>query len=247
LKLKTNPPTVFAAVAIVEQLTYVFACVEGKILRSLDAGETWKAADLGSPAPVVTSLVVSPGFAADGTLLAATMQDGIFCSTDRGVSWTGWNFGLFDPNVNALAYSQSPDNAQVFAGTQSGIFVSSNAGRSWNELDFPIDLAPVISLATGLDGKIFAGTEAGGLYSSGDEGKSWQKLADGAVAHILADQKDNLLIIRDGKIMSSKNQGKTWRVRKANKIDPACIAAPFGLEPARPLLVGSSNGEIITL
>jgi ligand-binding sensor domain-containing protein len=53
------------------------------------------------------------------------MQDGIFRSTDRGVRWTGWNFGLYDSNINALAVA---DSQVIFTGTQSGIFCSTNAG-----------------------------------------------------------------------------------------------------------------------
>jgi hypothetical protein len=57
-------------------------------------------------------------------VLAATVQDGIFRLTDRGVRWTGWNFGLYDPNINLLAVA---DSQVIFIGTQSGIFRSTNA------------------------------------------------------------------------------------------------------------------------
>jgi len=53
------------------------------------------------------------------------IQDGIFRSTDRGVRWTGWNFGLYDSNINALAVA---DSQVIFTGTQSGIFRRTNAG-----------------------------------------------------------------------------------------------------------------------
>jgi hypothetical protein len=53
------------------------------------------------------------------------IQDGIFRSTDRGVRSTGWNFGLYDSNINALAVA---DSQVIFTGIQSGIFRSTNAG-----------------------------------------------------------------------------------------------------------------------
>jgi len=246
LDLKENLPTTFVAVAMVNEMTYVFAGAEGRVLRSLDAGKTWKAAELGKPAPVVISLVVSPGFADDGTLLAATMQDGIFCSTDRGISWTGWNFGLFDPNVNALACSVNSGTQVYLAGTQSSIFSSSNAGRSWKLLDFPIDPAPVTCLAVGPDGVIFAGTESKGLFCSRDEGQTWKRLTKGPVEQILVDSKNNILIIQDGKLCSSKNSGKTWQTRKVGKNSLTCSAAPLGLGSRNPLFAGA-YGEVITL
>ena len=110
----------------------VFAGVEGNVLRSKNGGEDWEVAELSSPAPLITSLVVSPNFAADGVVLTGTMQDGVFRSTNRGASWAGWNFGLFEPNINALSISPDfKDDQTILAGSQSGVFRSRNAGQSW--------------------------------------------------------------------------------------------------------------------
>ena len=37
-----------------------------------------------APAPLVTCLALSPGFAGDGCALAGTFEDGVFRSTDGG-------------------------------------------------------------------------------------------------------------------------------------------------------------------
>ncbi len=143
LELKAPLPTSSVTVAISDENTFVFACVEGNILRSLDGGVTWAVTELGSPLPLVTSLVVSPNFSQDGVLLAGTMQDGIFRSTNRGANWSGWNFGLFDPNINALAVSPNFANDQtLYAGSQCGVFCSINAGRSWRDLRFSHRICP---------------------------------------------------------------------------------------------------------
>jgi len=247
LKLAAPLPTSSAAISILNEITYVFAGIEGKILRSLTSGETWEVADLDSPAPQVTALAISPNFAKDGTLLAATIQDGILRSTDRGVNWTGWNFGLYDPNINALAFL---DPQIVLAGTQSGIFRSSNAGRSWRDLDFPIDFAPVLCLAIRRDGTIYAGTEAEGLHVSCDEGRTWEQLIEGTVEQIQLDASGRLLILRDGELLLSENGGQSWQAARPGfepAADISALTAPLGLDPAKPLLVGLSNGEIIKL
>jgi photosystem II stability/assembly factor-like uncharacterized protein len=225
----------------------MFACIEGKILRSLTAGETWEVADLDSPAPQVAALAVSPNFAQDGTLLAATVQDGIFRSTDRGVNWTGWNFGLYDSNINALTFL---DSQIIFAGTQSGIIRSSNAGHSWRDLDFPMDLAPVVCLAISREGTIHAGTEAEGLHVSCDAGRTWEQLIEGAVEQIHLDTRGKLLILRDGELLLSENGGHSWQTARPGfepAADISALTAPLGLDPAKPLLVGLSNGEILKL
>ena len=245
LKLAAPLPTSAAAISIVNEITYVFAGIEGKILRSLTSGETWEVADLESPAPQVTALAISPNFAKDGTLLAATVQDGILRSTNRGVNWTGWNFGLYDSNINALAFL---DSQIVFVGTQSGIFRSSNAGRSWRDLDFPIDLAPVVCLAVSSDGTLYAGTEAEGLHVSCDEGRTWEQLTEGTVEQIHQDAPGRLLILRDGELLLSENGGHSWQAARPGfelAADISALTAPLGLFPDKPLLVGLSNGEII--
>ena len=126
----------------------MFAGVPGGILRPVDGGECWFIATLPSPPPFVAALAISPNYAHDGTLFAATLEDGVFRSADRGGYWAAWNFGLLDLNVFALAVS--PDYASdetLYVGTESGIFRSTNGGRAWRAVDFPADRAPVRSRA----------------------------------------------------------------------------------------------------
>ena len=247
LETSDRVPITAAVVAAAGEITYVFAGLKGQILYSPDVGQTWLGTVLDTPDPLIAALVVSPNFAQDGTLLAATVQDGIFRSTDRLRRWTGWSFGLYDSNINTLAFL---DSQIVFAGTQSGIFRSSNAGRSWRDLDFPIDLAPVVCMAMSRDGTIHAGTEAEGLLVSCDEGKTWEQLIQGTVEQIHLDASGRLLILRDGELLLSENGGTSWQAARPGferAADISALIAPLGLNAAKPLLVGLSNGEIIKL
>lgn len=246
LKLTAPLPTQAVAVTVANDITYAFAAVEGNVLRSLDGGKKWEVAELDSPAPIVIALAISPDFARDGLILAATLQDGIFFSSDRGVKWQGWNFGLYDSNINALAFV---DSQNIIAAAQSGVFISINGGRSWRDLDFPIKAAPALCAAVSQENVFYIGTQARGLYRSGDAGQAWERIQDGAVEHIQISGDKNILIVRDGELLLSKDGGKTWRVRAGLKTDSAitCICAPLGLDTSNPLLVGLENGEVITL
>ncbi len=245
LKHTAPLPTTSVAVTVIDDITYAFAAVDGKVLRSLDGGKKWQASGLDSPAPLVTALAISPDFARDGLVLAATMQDGIFFSTDRGVKWQGWNFGLYDSNINALAFV---DSQNVIAAAQSGVFISTNAGRSWRDLDFPIEVVPALSAAVSGENVFYIGTE-NGLYRSVDAGQAWEQIQSGAVEHILLDGHKKILIVRDGDLLHSKDGGKTWRLRAGLKIDSTitCLSAPLGLDTSSPLLIGFENGEVTTL
>ncbi len=161
----------------------VFAGVPGGILRSFDGGEHWDVVQLPSPPPVISSLVISPDYARDGILLAGTLEDGVFSTSNRGGNWVAWNFGLLDLNTICLAISLDfARDETLFVGVDSGIFRSTNGGRAWREVDFALDLAPVLSLALSPayseDGVLFAGTESHGLYRSEDGGRNWMRLGE---------------------------------------------------------------------
>jgi photosystem II stability/assembly factor-like uncharacterized protein len=241
----------------------VFAGAPGGVLHSMDGGRTWYVANLPSPPPFVSALAVSPNHAHDGTLLAGTLEDGVFRSGDGGRRFAAWNFGLLDLNVLCMAIS--PDYARdetLFVGTESGVFRSTNGGRAWREVAFAPEFAPVLSLALSpryaSDGVLFAGTEAHGLFRSADAGRTWLPMGREAMGeavnrvllspgfpdrpHVLALLADALLISRDG--------GETWASWEAEvpaERGMACVAAPQGLAPGAPLLVGLADGEVVRI
>ena len=241
----------------------VFAGVSGGILRSVDGGHGWYIASLPSPPPLVLALVVSPNFAHDGVLLAGTMEDGVFRSGDRGEHWAAWNFGLLDLNVLCMAISPDFANDEtLFAGTDSGIFRSTNGGRAWREVDFPSDFAPVLSLALSsnyaTDGVLFAGTESCGLFYSSDRGHTWPRLGEGVITDavnsvLVAPEfpaKPDVLVLLGDALLVSRDGGQSWSDWKADlPTEPglASVAAPQGLDPNAPVLVGLVDGEVLRI
>jgi photosystem II stability/assembly factor-like uncharacterized protein len=68
---------------------------------------------------------------------------GVFFSDDVGVSWQSANFGLENPNVSALAISNTgfvTPNTRIFAATSTGLFATANSGGRWTGINtgFPI-------------------------------------------------------------------------------------------------------------
>ncbi len=223
----------------------VFAGVNGAVLCSEDSGESWQIVALSSPPPQVTALVISPNFASDNLVVAATPEDGIFVSTDRGASFTPWNFGLIDLNVYALAIS--PDFARdqtIFAGTVSGIFQSLNGGRSWRETSFPMDVAPVLSLAISADSLIYAGTEAHGLFVSDDFGAGWRQVnaefASAGVNAVQTTAAQTWTLIEDR--LFSSSDGISWLQHDLIPVGKVGIAL---LPYSGGVLVGCANGDLL--
>jgi photosystem II stability/assembly factor-like uncharacterized protein len=233
------------------------------VLRSFDGGESWQVALLPEPAPLVTALAISPSYAEDGVVFAATMEDGVFRSADRGSSWTAWNFGLLD--LGALCIAVSPDFAAdetLFVGTESGLFRSTNGGLAWREVAFASEHAPVLSVAVapdfGSSGVVFAGTEEHGLWCSDDGGRSWTAIGQGvlegsvngiAVGASFPAPAELLVLLSDG-VMVSRDAGASWAEWRSG-FEPAggaaSLIAPLGLGPGAPLLVGTVEGGVARL
>jgi hypothetical protein len=113
-----------------------------------------------------------------------------------------------------------------------------------------MDCAPVLCLAVNRAGTIYAGTEAEGLLVSCDEGRAWEQLMEGAVEQIHLAASGKLLILRDGELLLPENGRDCWRAPRPGfepASDISTLTAPLGLDLAKPLLVGLSNGEIIKL
>jgi photosystem II stability/assembly factor-like uncharacterized protein len=181
------------------------------------------------------------------------MDDGVFRSSNRGVDWTAWNFGLFDLHILSIVISANfAEDQRVFLGTESGIFGSMNSGLGWREVDFPLESAPVLSLA--LKGEqILAGTEEAGLFLSTVGDHSWQQVADaravGSVNAIITDSQSNdMLIMNDEKVLVSRDQGETWQNKVSNQdfaAHPLAVVAPPGMGENPQIIVGLANGEIL--
>ena len=270
LNLETALPTM--AVAVSPNFASdrrVFTGVAGGVMRSADTGRTWEGVLLPEPPPIVPALAISPGFDRDSILLAGTLEDGVFRSADRGSRWARWNFGLLDLQVFCMALSPYYGNDEtVFVGTESGIFRSTNGGRAWREVDFSPELAPVLSLVIspgythdGEDegsGVLFAGTESNGLYRSADRGRTWTRLGEEAITEpingivlspgvsspitILVALTDRLLVSRDG-----GESWSDWGTGASFEPGITCVAAPLGLDEGAPLLVGLSEGGVLTV
>jgi len=65
----------------------LFAGTVSGIFRSTNGGRAWREVSFPSEAAPVSCLVLSPAFANDGLAFAGTEAQGLFRSTDRGVTW----------------------------------------------------------------------------------------------------------------------------------------------------------------
>ncbi len=236
----------------------VFAGLNGAILCSYDGGDKWQRGRLPNPLPAVSTLLISPNYAEDGTVFAGTSEDGVLVSRDRGRSWAGWNFGLIDLQVLCLAISPSfAVDETIFAGTASGVFRSTNGGRAWREVPLPIQPDAILSLGMSAcfaqDLTIYVGTENCGLLASRDGGRQWQLTSratcEAPVNQILVTggQRANKLgILWGDALQRSVDGGTTWVPWKARQAGNCGVTAAAVMGLVRPrLLLGLADGRIV--
>jgi streptogramin lyase len=127
------------------------------------------------------AVAVSPNFAQDQTILAATGAliikpnvQVVMKSTDGGVNWSVLP-GLGNNGVIA-AVAFSPGYAQdqtIFAATNQGLFESPNQGTSWNRLYRPSLLNMALSPNFAADNTLFIVTTTNTILASVNRGQNW--------------------------------------------------------------------------
>lgn len=241
----------------------IFAGLSGGILRSLNGGQAWESIPLLPPPPVISAIELSPNFEQDGIVFAATLEDGVLFSADRGHRFGAWNFGLLDLNILCLAIS--PDFAKdetVFVGTQSGVFRSTNGGRAWREVDLSVGYEAVLSLVLSpdfaRDGILLAGTETQGLLLSTDAGKSWQRLGADVFTEAMNaihlapifSARPEILALHVGTLLHSDDRGETWTPWREDILadqEVTALLAPQGFDAGALVLVGLADGNVLRL
>jgi hypothetical protein len=161
----------------------------GGAFLSNDSGDTW--ASTGPPGSIVQA------FVGNGTDLFMGTSDGLYRSTDSGLTWMEADSGLTSTGVISLGVH----DGFLFAGLSynGGVFRSSDSGSSWTSsglqgiLIYNIiangpylfagtdrssdngtswwagSLPPMAVIGTNL----FAGSDGGGVFRSTDSGTSW--------------------------------------------------------------------------
>ncbi len=182
----------------------------GRVFHSTDAGATWR--ELASPTSRVGVTVVAVDPVTPGLLYVGTNSEGIYWTTDDGVTWSRPHGSMSHGTVWNLMFDRSPGS--LYVGTHDGFFRSANAGtnctasnrglRSWNVLALAGDPA--------VPGTIYAGTAAA-IYKSADAGLSWTELqANLYVSAIAVDPRatSTLYAATHMGVIKSTNGGAKW-------------------------------------
>ncbi len=145
---------------------------DGPVLRSTDAGNSWRIFNTGLSDQAVLSIVV----VSEKTLYVGT-DNGVFRSRDGGESWMETNTGIINTHIENLIFFKNA----LYAVTDDGIVKSADGGDSWVPMNEGLVASDGATLTVS-GGKLYAATNetnyglnpsTSGIYSLADDGNSW--------------------------------------------------------------------------
>lgn len=161
---------------------------DGILRKSSDRGSTW--ADLATGSSwYIESIAVS--HTDSNTVYAGAsgdwdwFGDGVFKTTDGGLTWSPADSLLPSTNIKSLVIDPVQPET-IYAGTAGGgmyssygVYRSTNGGLSWEEVNAGLPEHASISVlkaVPGQSGLLYTGLKYGGFYKSDDGGTGWSEV-----------------------------------------------------------------------
>ncbi|MHB8841516.1 MAG: sialidase family protein [Candidatus Aquicultor sp.] len=161
----------------------------GAVLKSTDAGLTWSGSalikDPNVPPPEINSIIISPTYARDCTVLAVTFASNfnagtfLYKSIDGGQNWSN----ITPPKDRSVYLAAMSSNyvkdKTLFAVTKNGLYRSTNGGQTWTLVNnhFPGTQGIIASASFAHDNTLYAWSTSE-AYRSKNAGRTWRQVGD---------------------------------------------------------------------
>lgn len=229
------------------------------ILRSLDAGHSWTAAE--TPfleATRFTALLPSPDYSTDQTLYALTSAGLLYRSRDGGRNWK-----LLDQRIDQVTLAGGSGLSLSLYGAFGGrLLHSANGGDKWQEVGPTPNGESLMMLqaapSAGDFPLLYAFTGGGHFARSIDGGLNWNPImetspgpADLAIASGVAEEQRPIFLLNDRIVTASYDgMAAVWSATaadEANRYRPTAIAIAPDFASAPFLFVGTADGQIVRI
>jgi photosystem II stability/assembly factor-like uncharacterized protein len=191
---------------------------EHGVYRSLNHGDTWRAANSGITNFSSRAVVVGPTAEyANYVYTGVWTKDGVFRSTNLGASWSLKSNGINGAHIYSMDIDPLLPRSLYAATYNMGVMKTTDAANSWSNSgleQYEIATVRINPLDSRL---VFAGTTMDGLYASRDRGANWAHSQAGLQASnatslvVSPDNPNDYYVSIDGAgVMRSQDQGMTW-------------------------------------
>lgn len=164
--------------------------------------------------------VIVNDFAKDNDLIFVATKNGIFVTSDLGLSWEERSNSLQNKDVLCLAVLKN----KIYAGTNGGgIFISTDKGGNWKPINNGLKTLIVNNIVINSNEEIYISTFGGGIFVSTYTSESWNDINKG----LNINYEINSLIIKNDYLFAglgksglylSTTKGKNW-IRAKNGIE----------------------------
>jgi DNA-binding beta-propeller fold protein YncE len=224
------------------------------VLRSVDGGRSWTAAETPFAPGVVRALLPSPTYGADQTIFALLDDGALHRSRDGGRTWRGMG-----QRLDRLAVLDAAGPKLDLYGAAGGQLLRSDDGETWTPVGPTPDAETLLLLAAvpsaGPRPVLFAFTAGGRFARSLDGGLSWTTVVETTAAPVqlaLADGPDEtrpVFLLHHKAIMASYDgMSSVWAATatdEAGRYRPTAIALPPAFAAAPYLFVGTVDGQVL--
>ncbi|MDP4235630.1 MAG: hypothetical protein Q8919_04200 [Bacteroidota bacterium] len=270
----SNPKVLYAGTG--EYSKGIGAFFGAGILKTTDAGATWKSSGLATVGAFST-IVINPNRTSTIYAAGAGSGGGFYISDDAGATWRKAAGGLPPGDVTDIAYGRLNSSDMIYVAMPShGVWISQDGGASWNDVTpgafaqmrrvhlgiDPKNWKDVVALSVSFDGSFE------GLQQTNDGGQNWSDISVGLGgggdifssggnyqgwydAYVHRDPIDPLTILVGGiSIWKTEDDGSSWNdVAKAYQfggIHPDQHAATFSAGESDIVYVGSDGGVAVS-
>lgn len=149
--------------------TVLLASTNRGLLRSIDKGNHWIAANTGY-ADNFHDIYTSP--ISDGRLVAKSTV-GVYLSNDFGENWNSIPFPFPSSELTSFAVPPVGTSLPMLAATIHGLYTSKDLGKTWYPVTSGLSASTVKSVIYSAQGSVAYAVLYGQLYQSKDGGATW--------------------------------------------------------------------------
>lgn len=176
--------------------TLAVTSTDQRLLISYDQGDSWQAATNGVNDQFIRVVLFS-----DTATYLGSSGDGLYKSTDNGLSWSPSNQGIIGAAISGLATA----GPYIFVTSGNYVWRSGDKGDTWEKLaaNFANVNGPINDLVSRGDTLYVVGP--GGIYSSVDLGAHWSAPFGPSLVNAIAFKGSRMLAASQFGLFSSSN------------------------------------------